>query len=464
MSAVSQRLQSLIGDLEQCEVGTKTWDFRDRLEEKGVDFFLPMVRIHQLLQVEYNVHCVHLAHSFAEKSQQQSITEDELNILTEQLVAALAMAELLAHIYHYYLDVPYEVLTLQNEQKHYRNLLRLRGYDFPNTEKLEKDSTDSFVQSVRETTANYNWLRLFTIRIRRIFITLLPFLTDWKYLTGAINGIDSILGPTLNYVAWLFYVPRLMFNLLVLLKHLWPTEWVGMGAKEKDLDWLFRVEIHFKRRWFFLGNDSAWFIGGILGCFVLTGSLAPIGMYISISIFFFDVIMASLRAYVEMRRMDEIRNHYNKIAENLRSSGASQAEIEEIEEYQRQLEESFSTEEQRLIVGIVTTSTLFLAMCLAMPVLASMPIIPLIGALLVVTITLTAYIATNWINEFAPKKNVEKIEEPGQSIFTRDMTFFKSHPDERSERKRIKHLLHVSSSAGPLYECDTIENARNNSL
>lgn len=462
MSAVLQRLQSLTGGLEQCQEGTKTWDFRETLEEKAVDFFLPLVRIHQLLQIEYNVHCVHLAHSFADKSQQPNLTEDELNILTEQLVAALAMAELLAHIYHYYLDVPYEVLTLQNEQKHYRNLLRLRGYDFPNTGKLENDPTESFVRSVRETTAKYNWLRLFTIRIRRVFITLLPFIKDWKYLTGMINGIDIVLGPTLNYVAWVFYVPRLMFNLLVLLKHFYPTEWVGMGAKEKDLDWLFRVEIHFQRRWFFLGNDTAWFIGGILGCFVLTGILAPVAMYVSISIFFFDIIMASLRASIEMRRMNEIREQYINIADNLRSSGASQAEIEEIEEYQRQLEESFSTEQQRLILAIICTSTLFLAMCLTVPALASMPIIPLISAIMVITITLISFIATNWINEFAPKKNVEKIDAPGQSLFTKGLTFFQ--PSNESAEKQRKKLLHVSSTAGPLWDLPTIESQTTNPL
>ncbi|KTC84560.1 MULTISPECIES: hypothetical protein [Legionella] len=450
MSAVSQRLQSLIGDtLEPCEEGTKTWVFRDKLEEKGVELFQPLVRIHQLLTLEYNVHCVHLMHSFADKSKQQEVTEDELNVLTDQLVAALTMAELLAHIYHYYLDVPYEVLRLQKEQKYYRELLRLRGYDFPNTEKLENDPMGSFSQYVRDTTRQYNWHRLFTIRIRRVFITLLPFILDWNHLTDSINGIDLILGPTLNYVAWLFYVPRLALNLFMLLKHLFLTEWAGMGAKEKDLYWLIRVEAQLQRRWFFLGNDTAWFICGILACFVLTGSLAPVGMYITISIFFFDVIMATIRALIELRRINEIREQYNNVAKKLRSSGASKEEIDEIEEYQRQLEEQFTCEQQRVMLGVISTSALFLAMCFAMPALASMPIIPLIGAILVVTITFATFLANRWIDSHVPRNNVEKIETPGKSLFESSSAFFQANMSSMDEKQRRK-ILHVSSEPGPL--------------
>ena len=303
MSAVLQRLQSVTDKTPI--IWRDTWVFRDELEKKETSFFQPLVRIHHLLKFEYDVHCIHLAHTFNHKgSKNCRLSEAELIILVKQVEAALAMAELLTHIYFYYLDVPREVLLLQTQQKYYRSLLRMCGCQFPNISKLETEPTDSLSHTIRETTLGYNWHRLFTIRIRRVFITLLPFLQNWQKFSNAINFIDWFLGPTLNYVAWVFYLPRLTTNLVLLFKHLFPNKWTGMADKEEQLHWLVRLETQLQRRWFHLGNDTAWFVSGVLSCFVLVGSLAPTGWYLTVAVFLFDVILASIRAVIELHQIN----------------------------------------------------------------------------------------------------------------------------------------------------------------
>ncbi|ARG98631.1 hypothetical protein [Legionella micdadei] len=456
MSALLQRLQSLTDDtpITHQQIGTGNfWVFRDNLEEKGVDFFQPLVRIHLLLEFEYSVHCTHLVHSFArktEKSQKRNLSVKEQEMLTKELVAALAMAELLAHIYHYYLNVPREVLRLQAEQKYYRKLLRMRGYEFNNTAKLDDEPTYSLSQAIRGTTVRYNWHRLFTIRIRRLFITLLPYLQNWQTFSKVINGVDRFLGPTLTYVAWLFFIPRLTVNLVLLFKHLFPNKWTGMAEKEKQLDWLVRLETQLQRRWFQLGNDTAWFTGGVLGCFLFVGALAPTGWYVTVSIFFFDVINASIRAVVEMKRIQKIREEYQVVAAFKRSNGASKEELDEIEEYQKHLEERFSFERKRVILGIINTSALFLGMACALPIFAANPIIPLIGAILVVTVTLANFLANRWIDSHSPSSNIEKISEQGQSLFGNRYVMFQ--PVIPTEGRPMEPSSRNSSDEGPLGE------------
>lgn len=292
MTALLQRLKNLTSDTpitQQQETGNR-WVFRDELEKKGVDFFQPLVRIHPLLEFEYDIHRGHLFHSFASKakeSQKRKLTLDERAVLVEQLKAALAMAELLAHLYYYYLNVHCQKLgSLQDEQKYYRQVLSMMGHPIPAPTNLENEPTNSLSKLIKDPQSKYNWRRLFTIRIRRVFITLLPFLQNSQAFPNIINGVDRFLGPTLNYVAWVFYVPRLTVNLILLFKHLFPNQWTGMAEKEEELGWLVRLESQLQRRGLELGNDMAWFIGGILGCFLFIGGLAPIGWYVTVSIFF----------------------------------------------------------------------------------------------------------------------------------------------------------------------------------
>lgn len=449
MTAVLQRLQSLIGDTltEYIEEDSQraTWQFSKELSKKNSEFFDPLVLAHPVLNLEYSVHCTRLAHSFTrKKSITTEFTEQEKAALTEQLIAALVMAELLTHIYCYYLYVPREVLRLQSEQEVYRTLLRMRGYKFEKQQKTYAfEATSSFTQKVRGTTAMLNWPRLFTVRIRRVLTTLVPVLKDLESYSRLVTFVDQFTGPALNYFTCIYYGPRLLVNIFLLLKHLIPGFW--MDQAEKNLYWYTRLQAQLQRRWFELANDTVWLTASLLSCFLLTGPLAGVGMYLTISLFFFDVIMASIRAYIEIKRLKKLQDEYLDLARTMREQEIAPEILAELEEYQQYLEERISVEKQRVLLSVFTTSALFLAMCFALPVLASNPYIPFIGAILVVLITLTAYLLGKWLEKKKPSDKVLDIVKEGELVFaTSPHTMFQ--PADSDKRCKVAPIPYSASA------------------
>ncbi len=414
MSALFQRLQSLLmlpealsesGSVESLfvtvpandRVGPRPnlpWEFREKLARLGArtdrskqNFFESLVRLHPLLELEYSVHCTHLAHNLARAG--QILSEEEKRELTNQLLAALAMAELLEYIYYHYLDVQSEVLRLQNEQELYRSLLSSQ-YEFSRLPKYEVDPafSDSFSQDVRWVTAWFNFPRLFAVRIRRVLIMLLPILQNFVVYGRLFDFADQFVASVLNRVAWLFFAPRLAVNLFLLLQHVINPL---MAEKEAELSWVVRLQAQLQRRWFLLANDSVWFTFGLLNCYVFTGALTPVSVYVMTSLFFYDVIVASIRAFIELRRINEIREKYNNIR------GATNEECAEIINYRKHLDQRLSCEWERIRLGVFSMVGLFLGMFWTMPLFASNPIIPLIGAIIVLVVTIATCLENNRI-------------------------------------------------------------------
>ena len=74
-------------------------------------------------------------------------------------------------------------------------------------------------------------------------------------------------------------------------------------------------------------------------------------------------------------------------------------------------------------------------MCLALPVFASNPVIPLIGAILVVATTLVYFFADRWIRDHTPSTDTEKIYNYGQPLFRNRNVMFR--PASGSSKGRL---------------------------
>ncbi|MBA2711173.1 MAG: hypothetical protein H0U57_11350 [Tatlockia sp.] len=475
MLGVLQRLEPVIGNpfSQDGDEFSPTWKLSKRLNEKEDNFFLPWVKNHLELNLRYTIICARLAHDFARKeSGVNPLSEDEREALTQQLVDALSLAELLTRIYTR-LNVPREIERLKSEQEVYRTLLAMRGYHFPNTPKvyhfepnlpLSKRMSDyleilnwphlitealrriltfttpvidylgeSFSQKVRSNTAVLNFPRLMVVRTRRILMTMRPFLEHLKNYSKFINVVDPFIGPLLNYLSWIFYFPRLAVNLFLLLKHVIPSRW--LTDAEKKLNWETRLQTQIQRRWFELSNDAVWFVGGLLGCFLLVGGLSAAGMYLTIGLFFFDVVLASIRAYIELNRLDRLRVEYKEIALTVSND---QSDFEEIASYQTHLEQWHLYEQKRLGLSIASTIALFLGMLFAIPAFTN-PIIPLIGACLIVTITLLTYLIGKWVDSQKPSNKVDGIVEEGKRRFS-------PLPSSSPSRSRSSMFYHSDDS------------------
>ena len=446
MLGVLQHLEPVIGTpfSQDDDNFSSTWLLSKRLAEQEDNFFLPLVKNHLDLNLRYTVICARLAHDFARKeSGINPLTEEEKKALTQQLVDALTLAELLTKIY-LRLNVPREIERLESEQEVYRTLLIMRGYQFPespsvypiapnrtHTEKINdfvemlnwphliteglrriliflkpviNYLADSFSQNIRLDTGQLNFPRLMVVRLRRILMTMRPFLEHLKNYSKFINLVDPFIGPVLNYLSWLFYLPRLLVNLYLLFKHVIPGKW--LTEEEKKLDWQTRLQTQIQRRWFELSNDSVWFIGGLLGCFLLVGGLSAAGMYLTIALFFFDVLLAGLRAYIELNRLNNLRVEYKEIESSALDN--AQTDLEAITSYQEHLDLWYFYEQKRLGLSVASTIALFFGMLFAIPAFVN-PIVPLVGACLIVVITLLTYLIGKWLESQKPTSKVGTI-------------------------------------------------------
>jgi hypothetical protein len=450
---ILQRLKPLLGEIPivvEYTKGTPIWEFSKELAKKKSDFFKPLVKEYPILNLEYRVLCTQLIHNFSNQKSKLNYTE-----LIDQLVTALAMAELLTFIYRDYLNVPREVLGLKKEQKIFRALLKEYNYQFHTQPKdHELNFTSPSSHEVREKTVFLNLPRLFISRIRRLLITTAPLATNLPTYSFLVNSFEEWTRPVFNYFAWIFFVPRFAVNSFLLLKHLIPGFWMKK-EKEKNLGWEIRLKAQIERRWFELGNDLFWITGGLLTCLVLTGALAPISIYLNIGLVFWDVILAGIRAFHELSRIKKLQEDNAKIINEMRQQSPTPDEaLREAENYQQHLQQRASFEQKRLLHTVINTSAIFLALCLTLPALAACnPLIPFIGALLMVLITIGGFTAMKLIEKQKPIDNISLISPKGKSLFaTSPYVMFPSantNKEKPQDNELNSKVLEASFFTGP---------------
>jgi hypothetical protein len=384
------------------------WTFDQQINALGPEFYSKVVPLHLSLNMEYSVLCHQLRHSFSFPDQ---ISHDQA---MEQLAAALCLAELLEHTYQYYLIVPREVVRLRRQQQVYRDLLtEMGGYTFsPRLTEIEPVSVGwSLTQLIRDNTALANWYRLLATRSKRVLNFLDLVGTNSSVFHDFVSLLDEYTNPFFAYFAWCFFLPRLTANLFLIVKHTIPWPW--MDDKEKALGWSLRFETQIQRKWFDLGNDIVWVLVGLSNCFILTGVLAPVGIYLNLFAFAFDIANSALRTHVELNRLYKLQDDYQQMyleAENDESREA-------IKEYQNYLNYRVNFEKLRLGLHLSGTIAVLLAMSLAIPALAVNPVLPLIGAILLILIWIAAFVLTQMLEQYRPNENLEKPVSVGKTGF-----------------------------------------------
>lgn len=391
---------------------SKEWNFTNYLAGKGIDFFQPLVRQHKLISFEYSVICTRLAHDLYHSKKQ-----DDHNLI-KQVQVALACAELLEILYRDYLNVPREIMRLQREQIIFRECLKRQGFDAGHTKAIPGSSI--YIDNpIHDATISLNWLRLLSVRSRRLLVAIGPLTHELSSYRQWVFRFDQAANPVLTYIAWLFFTPRLLVNLSMIAKHAIPGFW--LSEKAIKLGWQTRLIAELNKRWFELGNDFAWLISGLVNCFILTGPLLPYALYVSVSLQGFDMVWASIRALVEMSRLSDLDKYYQAI---LTSSKLSQDERQEIKEHERHLQIKLGHEQKTLLLGVLNTSVLFIAICLALPALAYSPLVPVIGASIAVLMTLTSYSLNNYLKSTKPADDISGLKQ---------YSFFRPTPSSQND-------------------------------
>jgi len=361
-------------------------------------FYSKIITLHQELALEYSILGQQLRNNLLS---QLPGKEDQI---TEELIAALMLSELLEHVYEYYLIVPREVVRLRKHQRIYRERLAQKGFIFPDhlTKSQPINVGLSLSWKIREETIEATWYLHLFIRVRRTLDLIDIFGTGSAGYHHFVNIMNQFANPLLSYLGWCFYLPRLLVNLFLLIKHTTPGFW--MNEKERSIDWSIRFKAQIQRRWFELANDIVKVLLGLINCFVLTGALAPIGIYLTIIFFGYDVIVSAYRTYLELNRLDKLQQYY-KLMQN---RTMIKEDKQEIEDYLTAIKCQTHFEKLRLGLHIANAAGIFLAMCLAAPAFSMMPIIPLIGTIMLLIVWVAAYTLTKNLIKDRPNDTIEK--------------------------------------------------------
>lgn len=368
---------------------TREWNFHTYLAKQPSNFFKQLVPSHITLTMELVVLRAQLARELKnfDKSQLNSVA---LERIEQNLQAALALSSILETLYRDYLNVPREEARLQNEQREYRDWLATHWqYHFSDLKlnrKIKINTGFAASQTIRNYARELNPLRLLFVRIRRLLLLVGVLLTSASAYGQGLAAVEQVTAPFFAYIAWLFFMPRLLANLALTCKHVLPNPW--MSEKEKSLGWQTRLRGQLERRWPELTNDIAWFINGILICFVLTGPLLPTLIYLAVAIQFYDYLMANLRATIEISRFRTLEKQYQEMAKKAKTPAEKQA----INAYLHELKQRLELERKALHLSLVNFGALLVAICLSVPPLAAItPIIPIVGAGMAILITLVNY-------------------------------------------------------------------------
>lgn len=397
MNPVIRHLSDCLDFPQLEDPSSLSWTFTQKIQTLGPDFYSKLMTHHPIINIEYSVLCQHLKYNL-------SLARPELkDQILKQLVSALMIAEVLEHLYHYYLNVPREVVRLRGHQKVYKELLsNYAGYDFPVHIAGPVEVGYSFSQVVRDTTMHKNWYRLLIVRMKRLLDLVEVVGSNSPLYKKFVEHMDRVANPILPYVAWLFLTPRLLTNLFLMVKHTIPGPW--MDEDEKAIKWTTRLQANAQRRWFELGNDSVWVLIGIVNCFIFLGPLAPIGIYINVAFFGYDVILAGIRATIELTRLYNLRHQYTMMIKAEQDKGFK----EELIEFSKKLNERIKYEEIRLSINVISVVSIFFAMCFALPLLAFNPLIPFIGAIWLVSVSVIGFILAKGLEEYKPLDSIDK--------------------------------------------------------
>lgn len=367
---------------------------------------------HQSLEQDYKALCARIARHF--------LRPGHHSLLIEELKDALMVAEILQHIYRDYLNVPREANQYLADIQFYQNCLNQHVNFLPPKPEAPELGISA---GVKDLSKQVNWLRLFSLRLRRMLVLINPLVHESSLYTQWFKSADRVAGPLLAYFSWMFFIPRFAVNVGMLAKHVLPGPW--MGEQEALLKWYERFWLQFKRRWFELGNDSVWIGTNLINCFVMVGALAPFALYVSLGLQAFDVVFACLRAAEAIHRLHSLKSQYTTM---LQKEDLTEDEKDEIRSHIAALDERIAHEYKTQALTISNTIVIFMAISLAIPLIAVHPIIPLLGATAAVMTTVALYALRQGLEQ---QKPVERARPSSPAAINKTLGLF-SHQNKNN--------------------------------
>jgi len=263
------------------------------------------------------------------------------------------------------------------------------------------------------------WPRLVLMRIRAVFVTLIPLI----HLTNQDDILDGLshVQLFLSILGWVLHALRLLINLLSLLMSCLLGDLFSWSDKKSA--WQTCLKIELTESWKELGNDLLW---------VMTTLTSSIHIALSVTLMLVDIAWVVYCGYAELARL----NQFKKGFEQRRYSGSiSQEKLTDLESCQDNLQKRLAYTQKKLIVSLLTTistTTLAFLRTALMPSIATNPILLLGFALLSLVITLASHFIGEWLKRERPPEKIAALEKNYSLTMASRITFFKPASDNVS--------------------------------
>ena len=345
-----------------------------------------------LLKAEYSILCQQLIKNLRELS-----WEEHYALLKQRLISAHLFSQLLEHIASkQYINQQEDAALFINKKRAFHYLLSDDHYPAPVT--IET----SMSTQIRTLTGRATFWRLVFARLRRLSELLILMLAGLSLHQGLDSCIHDLALPFLSdmacffrWIAWLFYVPRLVSNS----KREYATllEYRNLPEDQKAFG-LVKIKNELATTAYDQLNDGPW-IG--FNAAVCIDHVSCFGPSITLVGYGYDVLIAGLRAFMELRLLLRLETLYRPCDPN---------NPEEDPDYWSEIKKKIRCEAWRHAISILGTLTIFIGGCFALSMFAHVSLMPLVGSLFLVTASLSRFI-TDKVQPERPKDDPENLAE-----------------------------------------------------
>lgn len=368
---------------------------KSHINSLSVDRRRELISYHTQLNLEYNVLCSKIACDLEANA--------DIFILRKQMRDVLNISELLEVIYLDYLDTPKEKDRLKREQQALLQWLYLDPNEHAAPEKI------TYLEDwIRENTSYFNLPRVCLVRFRKLILALAPFIDSESLYNQTILPIDHFIAVFLTNLACFYFLPRLLDNLAMIVKHTIKHE--TMTQEERALGWHTRLHIQLCLRWVELTNDLLWLIDNIISMFILVGSLLPIKIAYSMCMQLVDVTIACIQKNIEIDALYQQRNEYIKCRDD---ASCDSDEYEQIVGFIEHFDRKIHYENNMLWIPIINSCLLVVALILAIPTLA--PACSVASGVIAISVTLGSHYVKKQLEEQKPTGTLFELLENTQS-------------------------------------------------
>lgn len=393
------------------------------------DSFKILMDEYPSLHIEYDTLCIRLTALISSCKNTEDTTEKNryLPIIAATLSEAKELNQLLFKIYTHTGVHEDEKLKLHKHAAKFRKFKSANTPKSPAPQDETKKSNPFIIHSTfwqnilaKITLQNFLlWLqhcrafisqnninRLFVARMRRYLLNIRAmadiFSTNASLYTKIINNLDAyFFGPVLNYLSWLFLLPRLLINIFFTAWHTIKHD--NLPDNEKTITWHQRFMLQMRERWPQLANDLIWVPGGILTCFFLIGALNPVGLILSSAMFGWDVLVAIIQATKKLTMIKSLINEHKVLFQKHQS--------QETENYIKELEKLYTHECKQQMLNIASSITVLILSMLVVPLFTLPVLVPIVASSVLVFLTIVIFHLNQSIMNEKPKPKLDILDD-----------------------------------------------------